>query len=389
MSASRQRDAMSNESSEKKLDSCCAPTAATAAAAKEIQETSSESYTQISMQSLEDMLPNSMGYPSTNRYQYLKSKAEDKEIEATESRKVDAKHGEVSIHSTGGSRYREKAAPREISRDLVIPSTATPSAFRPSFPPKSTPAIGRSDHNLDSFAPSIVEVDGLSVVGHRSRGHLPCTDQQVQPSSSRGQVDAYSISGIEAIVDSLNDSSAQIVAELSERLATIRALQNQWVQGDSIQVISRLLVIFDESLEDGGNENDLVALSDFLSAADLKTDGLSLDACTKLLPLFESMLNECMHLPHVVKATIDSTVMLCNAFGDLIRQTRAAVVLGVDLSLEERLRKCNSCHASLFRIRKRLEAVMRAYGHKEGNNEALKKSIVTSAKKLTSLILDI
>jgi hypothetical protein len=370
MSANRQRDAMSNESSKKKLDSC---SATNGAAAKETQETTNESYTQISMQSLEDMLPSPMGYPSTNRYQHQKSKAEDKGIEA----------------GGGGSRYGEKAAPRDISRNLIIPSTAMPAAFRPSFPPKSALVAGRSDHSADSFAPSVVDDNALSVVGSRSRGPLQRTDQQVQSSSSRGQGEANAISDIESIVDSLNHSGAQIAVELSERLATLRALRSQWVQGDSIQVISRLLVIFDESLENGGNENDLVALSDFLSAADLKTDGLNLDACTKLLPLFESMLNECMHLPHVIKATVDSTAMLCNAFGDLIRQTRAAVVVGVDLSREERLRKCNSCHASLFRIRKRLEAVMRAYGHKEGNTKALASAIVTSVKKLTSLILDI
>jgi hypothetical protein len=179
----------------------------------------------------------------------------------------------------------------------------------------------------------------------------------------------------------------------------LRLLRVQWEKGDAIEVISNLLVIFDESFEEGGSERSLVTLSDFLASVDLKGGGLNLDACTKLLPLFENMLNECMHLPHIVFAAVNSVLMLCEAFGELIRQTRSIVVTGVDLSREERLKKCNACHTSLFRIRKRLETVIRQYnpasrGHESnvegpGNKKSIGLGIVTAARKLTALILDI
>jgi len=373
----------SNEASRKKI-------ATESSSAKEVQDEF------LTMRDLEDLLPSQTGYPSEGK---ISEEKEKENADFAGLRRMETKLADQPSSVNKGSRYGDRASARDgISIATAPPNVASPAALRPSFPPKSAHAIAnRADGHSEL-------PDGLSVVGVRSRGNAPPprvdylkarteterehTAPPSSSSSSRGESD----SELELMLDTLLDATTPVVTDLSERLATLRALRVQWEQGDSIQLISRLLVIFDESLEDGGNENDLVALSDFLSAADLKCGGLNLDACTKLLPLFESMLNECMHLPHVVLAAVSSTAMLCSAFGDLIRQTRAAVVVGVDLSREERLRKCNSCHASLFRIRKRLEAVMRQYAPREGIDRKAHvqvQAILVAAKKLTALILDI
>ena len=85
-----------------------------------------------------------------------------------------------------------------------------------------------------------------------------------------------------------------------------------------------------------------------------------------------------------MKAAIDSTSMLCEAFGDLITQTRAVRIIGVDLSREERLKKCNRCYESLYRIRKRLDAVKRR--HEKRAKAGAQPSIVTSSDKLINAL---
>ena len=149
-------------------------------------------------------------------------------------------------------------------------------------------------------------------------------------------------------------------------------------------MISLLQGIFDDSMDpSSGEEHSLVVLADFLSAVELKGNGLNLDACVQLLPMFESMINECMHLENVMKAAITSTSMLCEAFGDLITQTRAVNIMGVDLSREERLKKCNRCYESLYRIRKRLEVVKRRHGEK---GPGILSPVTTSSNRLIDIL---
>ena len=152
-----------------------------------------------------------------------------------------------------------------------------------------------------------------------------------------------------------------------------------------MQVISHLLVIFDESMEQSSSEVGLIVISDFLSAVELRGNGLNLDACVQLLPLFESLLNECIHIQPIILSVIHATGMLCEAFGDLISQTRAIKIRAVDLSGEERLKKCNSCHSSLYRIKKRLEYIRKHYIQNSGLNGH--NLVVNAAKKLYEAII--
>jgi con80 domain of Katanin len=351
------------------------------------------------------MLPKPSGFGSANkslRYEEKRGSNEDvKEVD----RKLTSADTATPAQS---SRYPSQPAPASSPPSQMQPS------FKPSFPPKYSSV--RTGAGVVTAAP-----EALSIVGvNRNMNAPPQRIDYIQqrngtelkpqkastPSSSshegkqvprvveRRQMDQHdpdcfgrdvSAAAIEELLDEALESSAYTIAELSQRLATLKTLRSQWEQGDIIQVISHLQVIFDEAMDNEGDEIGLVVLADFLQAIELRGNGLNLDACVQLLPIFESMVNECMHIEHVLVAAINSASMLCEAFGDLIRQTRAVVITGVDLSREERLKKCNSCHASLFRIKKRLEMVTRDY-HKKNSVKA--SPVLAASKRLTELIHD-
>merc|ERR1711871_1290851 len=212
----------------------------------------------------------------------------------------------------------------------------------------------------------------------RVRSELPGNHD---PDHFGGEISAAAMA---EMLDSMLESSSYTVSELTQRLATLKTLRAQWEKGDIIQVISLLQVISDEALESNGDESGLVVLADFLQAIELKGNGLNLDACVSLLPIFESIISKCMRIEHVIKAAVNSTTMLLEAFGDLIVQTRAINVMGVDLSREERLKKCNRCWDSLCGIRKKLDILNRQYGKKQTSGAT--SSIVNICNKLIGVM---
>ena len=118
----------------------------------------------------------------------------------------------------------------------------------------------------------------------------------------------------------------------------------------------------------------MVVIADFLSAVELKGNGLNLDSCAQLLPILEVMLDCGIAVEHIVITALNSTIMLCEAFGELIRQTRATATngsVGVDISREERQRKCHMCYVSLDKIRSRLERVRQTYKKRNGSANVL------------------
>ena len=210
-----------------------------------------------------------------------------------------------------------------------------------------------------------------------------------QPATSTGASDKYTLTTCEGHIDRLLAAAPAFTSMLSTRLSFLRMLRRQWEKGELGDAIDLLCSIHESSRHD---PLQLCLLADFLAAVELRGNGLSLDSAVRLLPLLDAMLSAVDDTgkagggggggggggsgvgmgmgsggEHVAFASLRGLVSLCEAFGDLIRSTRAhygqpgAAASGVDLSREERLGKCNLCRAILLRIRQQSGGLRNAY----------------------------
>jgi katanin p80 WD40 repeat-containing subunit B1 len=179
--------------------------------------------------------------------------------------------------------------------------------------------------------------------------------------NNSGGVHADLNKNLENEINKLASQSFEFASTLSNRLTTLKMLRLLWEKGDLSATVDHLCNLQEGSIH---NSLHLILLADFLIAIELRGNGLNLDACVRLMPMLEAMLatNEGWLNVHVVKAILKSFKSLCEAFGDLIKQTRAVIGLGgVDLTREERLNRCNSCHDVMSRINLRLDSLLRQH----------------------------
>ncbi|XP_065025379.1 katanin p80 WD40 repeat-containing subunit B1 homolog KTN80.4-like isoform X3 [Musa acuminata AAA Group] len=110
--------------------------------------------------------------------------------------------------------------------------------------------------------------------------------------------------------------------------------------------------------------------ADVLSSLMDKSDIITLDICTALLPLLTSLLESKMdrHLG----ISLEMLLKLVRIFGPVISTTLSAgPSVGVDLQAEQRLERCNSCFIELEKVKHRISLLIRRGG-----------SIAKSAKEL-------
>ena len=153
------------------------------------------------------------------------------------------------------------------------------------------------------------------------------------------------------VIASLLSNGDIVVSALSQRLATIKLLRQHWERGEMNAIADHLQMVLTTAKHDHSLMN---VLCDFFASVDLKCSRVNLDVCTLFLPMLSALLDE--PTPKCVVTSIKCTSVLCSAFGDLIRQTRAVVVAGgVDISREDRRNKCNACVDELTRIHDKLQ----------------------------------
>ena len=144
---------------------------------------------------------------------------------------------------------------------------------------------------------------------------------------------------------------------LSRRLASLKILKKFWEKGDLSSAIDHMHTLQEASVHDTA---ELVTLGDFLWSVELRGNGLNLEACAKLMPLFEAMLSSSdgWSSEHVVRAVLKSFNSLTEAFGELVKTTISNTMMhgagSVDISREERIQRCKTCHHIMSRINVRL-----------------------------------
>lgn len=216
----------------------------------------------------------------------------------------------------------------------------------------SKPAVVKASQDpSDEFA-------GMNVVGSRFSG----------------QGGAESKGRDEAGVAEVLAGGSRVVPQLTQRIGLVRILRKFWERGEVVDLVAQLATMFEGARHD---RVQMLALGDFFNAADLKSLTLTLDVCVALLPILEGMASDSGEL--VVAAAFKGIAALLGAFADLIRQTRATIsVGGVDLSREERLRKCTICHDILVRIKSSLPVLRNKFRHNRelvGAMDAVKQMV--------------
>lgn len=142
------------------------------------------------------------------------------------------------------------------------------------------------------------------------------------------------------------DSHDQMISTLTARFKNIKAVKSHWTANGSGTDNKGVLAVLSAVAE----LDDVAIMVDFLRALPQRDDFFTLDLCTAMLPTLIELLNHTQKDEYLFLG-LSITLKLVKLFGNLIKSTRdAPAAKGVDLSKEERLEKCNSCHANLVTI---------------------------------------
>ena len=236
-------------------------------------------------------------------------------------------------------------------------------------PPTPQLAVNPAGHHLNpAFRTEVneeVRMKAMNVVGSRLQGG---------DEDGSGVGALYNPSGAHTTVSEVINAGTKILPSLSARIGLLRILRKYWERGDIADMVTQLQSMYEGSRHD---RIQLFALADFFTSANLASCTLTLDVCVNLLPILEPMSSD--QTEYIVHASLTGILFLLEAFGDLIRQTRATMSVGgaVDLSREERLLKCNTCHAILLRIKNNLLSIKSRY-----RNDRIIVSLVENIKTL-------
>ncbi|KAK7114753.1 katanin p80 WD40 repeat-containing subunit B1-like isoform X2 [Littorina saxatilis] len=138
-----------------------------------------------------------------------------------------------------------------------------------------------------------------------------------------------------------------VLAGRSRNLQIVRAM---WTSGNTKTAIDSAVSMHDPAV-----------LVDVLNVLNMKTSLWNLDLCTVLLPQLKELLNskyECY-----VQAAGQAVKLVMRNLGQTIKNNiSSAPSIGVDISREERQRKCTQCYTNLMEIRSMMEKRQDASG---------------------------
>jgi hypothetical protein len=152
-------------------------------------------------------------------------------------------------------------------------------------------------------------------------------------------------------IDMLLRNHDKMCTALGSRLESISRMKSLWKAGDIKGTIEMM-----SSCGDHG------AAVDILSTVWSKSQLFTLDSCASLLPLLKELLAS-PHDEYVITAMQVLQILLQN-FGPIITQNRGLDVARgpVDVTMEERIRKCNYCYEQLLYVQGELNHIKRNSG---------------------------
>ncbi|CAA3009380.1 katanin p80 WD40 repeat-containing subunit B1 homolog isoform X1 [Olea europaea subsp. europaea] len=166
---------------------------------------------------------------------------------------------------------------------------------------------------------------------------------------STGENESVSTSEEDAIAD-LMEQHGQFVGSMQSRLAKLQAVHNYWQRYDIKGALSALEKMADHCV-----------LADVMCLLGEKTDIVTLDICTCLLPLLSGLLDSDMDRHKDI--SLEMLIKLVRVFGSVIYSSLSAQSsVGVDIEAEQRLERCNMCFVELEKVKRCLPLLSRRGG---------------------------
>jgi WD40 repeat protein len=162
---------------------------------------------------------------------------------------------------------------------------------------------------------------------------------------------------VSSILDRVIGNSAATAAALSQRLSSMKILKRLWMKGDLQEVVEYMDSLVHGAVHD---PSQLVLLADMFASVELKGNNFTLQICVGFMSILDAMVSTAggLRVSAVVCAALKGFTELCVGFGDLIKSARSIQLGGaVDLTKEERLRKCHACHGVVFKMKERFEKI--------------------------------
>ncbi|KAJ4744963.1 hypothetical protein LUZ62_012384 [Rhynchospora pubera] len=158
-----------------------------------------------------------------------------------------------------------------------------------------------------------------------------------------------SASDEDAIAD-LMENHQNFLTTGQTRLTKLQVIHRLWAKNDFKGVINALQKM-----------SDLAVSADFVSTLMEKSNVITLDFCTSLLPLITNLLES--RFDRHINIALEILLKLLKTFGTMIYSTvTASTSVGVDLHAEERLERCNMCFIELEKLKTLLPPITRRGG---------------------------
>ncbi|XP_062570508.1 katanin p80 WD40 repeat-containing subunit B1-like isoform X2 [Saccostrea cucullata] len=227
-----------------------------------------------------------------------------------------------SVSDDGDMEPVRQPAPTKTSK--VTPKSTN----KPSVKPVSKPSPRQPEEDKSGISPE----DFLPKAG----GDLGFGGQRVP---SEGEAMSTLSSG--------HDAMAKVLAHRSKNLQIVRAM---WTSGNTKAAVDSAISMKDPSV-----------IVDLLNVLNLKSGLWSLDLCSCLLPQVQDLMDS--KYDSYVTAACEALKIMLKNFGPVIKSNLTAPPSqGVDISREERYRKCRQCYENLSMIRTSISKRMGAPG---------------------------
>ncbi|KAJ3682247.1 hypothetical protein LUZ60_014820 [Juncus effusus] len=208
------------------------------------------------------------------------------------------------------------------------------------------PIFGR-ERNLDLVRTDTVPVQTFNV-GLRGTARAPVVilDRSKNSNTHEGIKVRPLLAGKETESTSDEDSISDILENHNEFLTTCQTRLTK------LQVVHRLWMKSDLKGVTNAMEkmSDHAVLADFINILMEKSENITLDFCTSLLPLVTSLFES--RFDRHLSVALEMLHKLVKNFGSMIYSTvNAPPSVGVDLHMEERLERCNLCFIELEKVK--------------------------------------
>ncbi|XP_072962408.1 katanin p80 WD40 repeat-containing subunit B1 homolog KTN80.4-like [Typha angustifolia] len=156
--------------------------------------------------------------------------------------------------------------------------------------------------------------------------------------------------GDEDVISGIMEQHLKVLRTWQFRLTKLQVVHRLWEKNDMRGIVNAMQRMSDHAVS-----------ADVVSVLMEKSDIITLDICTFLLPIITSILES--RFDRHLTIALEMLLKLVKTFGPVISSTlSAAPSVGVDLQAEQRLERCNLCFIELEKLKSSLPSTIRHGG---------------------------